>query len=164
MIHPERNNIIECVVVFSPPKRVLRYFILFFNGGFFFSQDVLNARLDKRTDEMLKRGLADELCAFKNELAKSTGTNKWAAHDVISYSLWCFVPASDADLYFTRAFLVIAERREWSAMLTNRGRVFKCFFFFFSVLTHILRSWRMYVPVWCESLAWGDTSTTFSNI
>ncbi|XP_025416630.1 uncharacterized protein LOC112687878 isoform X2 [Sipha flava] len=36
--------------------------------------DVLNNRLEKRTDEMVKRGLVGELCEFKNQLVKSTGT------------------------------------------------------------------------------------------
>lgn len=43
---------------------------------FFFFQNVLNRRLEERTDDMVKRGLVDELCEFKNELAKKTGTNK----------------------------------------------------------------------------------------
>ncbi|XP_060837365.1 uncharacterized protein LOC132919642 [Rhopalosiphum padi] len=39
--------------------------------------DVLNRRLEKRTDEMVERGLIDELCQFKNELSKITGTDNF---------------------------------------------------------------------------------------
>jgi len=42
----------------------------------FFFQDVLNRRLEERTDEMVERGLVDELCQFKTELSKMTGIDK----------------------------------------------------------------------------------------
>lgn len=56
-------------------KRVLFYssFLCFI---IFFTQDVLNKRLEERTDEMVERGLIDELCQFKKELSKITGTDK----------------------------------------------------------------------------------------
>jgi len=44
-----------------------------------FPQDVLNGRLERRTDEMVERGLVDELSRFKDELTKqktTTGANK----------------------------------------------------------------------------------------
>lgn len=43
---------------------------------YLFFQDVLNRRLEERTDEMVERGLVDELCQFKKELSKMTGTDK----------------------------------------------------------------------------------------
>lgn len=63
------------------PIRVLLYilciiYFIFFLHHFVSFQDVLNRRLENRTDEMAVRGLIDELCDFKNELAKKTGTNK----------------------------------------------------------------------------------------
>nr|QUH22250.1 tRNA dimethylallyltransferase [Megoura viciae] len=39
--------------------------------------DVLNRRLEERTDEMVERGLVDELCQFKKELSKMTGTENF---------------------------------------------------------------------------------------
>jgi len=51
-------------------------FVIFMFYYIFFFQDVLNKRLEERTDEMVERGLIDELCQFKNELSKITGTDK----------------------------------------------------------------------------------------
>ncbi|XP_022162711.1 tRNA dimethylallyltransferase, mitochondrial [Myzus persicae] len=39
--------------------------------------DVLNKRLEERTDEMVERGLVDELSQFKRELSKMTGTHNF---------------------------------------------------------------------------------------
>ncbi|KAE9527068.1 hypothetical protein AGLY_013716 [Aphis glycines] len=39
--------------------------------------DILNKRLEERTDEMVERGLINELCQFKNELSKITGTDNF---------------------------------------------------------------------------------------
>ncbi|XP_015366387.1 PREDICTED: tRNA dimethylallyltransferase, mitochondrial isoform X1 [Diuraphis noxia] len=39
--------------------------------------DVLNRRLEERTDEMVERGLVDELCQFKTELSKMIGTDNF---------------------------------------------------------------------------------------
>lgn len=64
---------------FPPCRLVDIIFSIRFVGLFFSfccSQDVLNRRLDERTEEMVERGLVDELCQFKNQLAKKTGTNK----------------------------------------------------------------------------------------
>jgi len=59
-------------------RRFIRrlYFFCVFIYSFFFPQDVLNRRLEERTDEMVERGLVDELCRFKKELSKMTGADK----------------------------------------------------------------------------------------
>lgn len=52
------------------------YNIFIYCLNFFSPQDVLNRRLEERTDEMVERGLVDELCQFKNQLVKKTSTNE----------------------------------------------------------------------------------------